>query len=311
MSTLTPELNLIRAQDDDDNADYLVTDLANSLGIVDGLFNATTGHTHNGAHQGGALQFQDLTIGDDLVVNATSTLKGAVYAQAGLTVTGALSSSGLATLNALDVTTTSRLRGAATTDAALTIGTNLTVNGTSLHTGAGTFSSTLTVTGGLAANGGLTVTGNTSISGLLGAGRLNVAGIDYGAGFGISTSTGIAQTFWYQRGSGSTRCWDNADFTFATTSTASTLVQRDGSGMLADPKVAGQVTLGGASYTFPTVTGNAGLWRYVKAWSQNLTILLTNGTFILDRTQYTSGQYTLQNGDSVSCYCDGSNWWVL
>jgi len=55
MSTLTSELNLIKAEDDDDNADYLVTDLASSLNILDGMFNATSGHSHGGAHQGGVL----------------------------------------------------------------------------------------------------------------------------------------------------------------------------------------------------------------------------------------------------------------
>ena len=42
-----------------------------------------------------------------------------------------------------------------------------------------------------------------------------------------------------------------------------------------------------------------------------MTINLTNGTLILFTTQYSSGQYILRNGDSLSCYCDGGNWWVL
>lgn len=78
-----------------------------------------------------------------------------------------------------------------------------------------------------------------------------------------------------------------------------------------DPQLMNQVTLGGASVTLPTVTGNVGKWRYIKAWGQNLTMLLTNGTMILFGTQYSSGQYVLRNGDSLSIYCDGSNWWVL
>ena len=78
-----------------------------------------------------------------------------------------------------------------------------------------------------------------------------------------------------------------------------------------DPQMMSQTILGGASYTLPTVTGNVGKWRYVKAWGQNLTMLLTNGTLILFGTQYSSGQYVLRNGDSLSIYCDGSNWWVL
>jgi hypothetical protein len=57
MSTLTPELNLVQVQDNDDTADYLVqiNGLAGNLAIIDGLFNASTGHVHGGAHQGGTL----------------------------------------------------------------------------------------------------------------------------------------------------------------------------------------------------------------------------------------------------------------
>lgn len=52
MSGATTELSLATAVDSDDNADYLTLSLANSLRTVDGLFNAVTGHTHNGSHQG-------------------------------------------------------------------------------------------------------------------------------------------------------------------------------------------------------------------------------------------------------------------
>lgn len=59
MSDLTPELNLVLAVDGDDLANYLDLDtgpsLRTSLKTVDGLFNSSTGHTHNGAHQGGPL----------------------------------------------------------------------------------------------------------------------------------------------------------------------------------------------------------------------------------------------------------------
>jgi hypothetical protein len=53
MSGSTPELSLATAVDADDNADYLTINLANSLRTVDALFNNVTGHSHNGAHQGG------------------------------------------------------------------------------------------------------------------------------------------------------------------------------------------------------------------------------------------------------------------
>jgi len=57
MSDLTAELNLALAVDNDDQADYLVTDsgLRGSLKTLDGLFNSSVGHTHNGAHQGGVI----------------------------------------------------------------------------------------------------------------------------------------------------------------------------------------------------------------------------------------------------------------
>lgn len=55
MSELTAELNLVKGEDEDDTADYLTLGLASSLDILDGLFNSTTGHGHNGAHQGGRI----------------------------------------------------------------------------------------------------------------------------------------------------------------------------------------------------------------------------------------------------------------
>jgi len=58
MTDLTTELNLVLATDNDDLADYLdaaTASLRTSLQTLDGLFNTATGHTHNGAHQGGAI----------------------------------------------------------------------------------------------------------------------------------------------------------------------------------------------------------------------------------------------------------------
>ena len=87
MTNLTPELNLVTAEDDDDIADYNVLSLADSLTIVDGLFNQATGHSHNGAHQGGTLgpnAFADNTIpGTKLVdnsVHGTKLVDGSVTA---------------------------------------------------------------------------------------------------------------------------------------------------------------------------------------------------------------------------------------
>ena len=55
MPVPTPELGLSQAVDADDTADYLVTNLANSLVSVDALFNNASGHTHGGVHQGGPI----------------------------------------------------------------------------------------------------------------------------------------------------------------------------------------------------------------------------------------------------------------
>ena len=55
MPVPTPELGLMQAVDADDTADYLVTNLANSLVSVDALFNNVAGHTHGGVHQGGPI----------------------------------------------------------------------------------------------------------------------------------------------------------------------------------------------------------------------------------------------------------------
>lgn len=78
MSNLTPELNLAQAEDDDDTADYLTltAGLAGSLAIIDGLFSATTGHAHNGAHQGSVLgpnAFADNSIPGSKLVDGSVT----------------------------------------------------------------------------------------------------------------------------------------------------------------------------------------------------------------------------------------------
>lgn len=81
MSTLTPELNLVQAVENDDTADYLTlpSGLAGSLAIIDGLFNVTSGHAHNGSHQGALLgpnSFADNTLpGAKLVDGSVTTAK--------------------------------------------------------------------------------------------------------------------------------------------------------------------------------------------------------------------------------------------
>lgn len=76
MTNLTPELNLVQGEDEDDTADYLTIDLANSLNIIDGLFNSATGHAHNGSHQGALLgpnAFADNTLPGSKLVDGTVT----------------------------------------------------------------------------------------------------------------------------------------------------------------------------------------------------------------------------------------------
>lgn len=49
---ITPELNLVTADDTTDVEVYGVTSLADALMIIDALFNAITGHAHDGLHKG-------------------------------------------------------------------------------------------------------------------------------------------------------------------------------------------------------------------------------------------------------------------
>jgi len=305
MSTLTPELGLSKAQDTDDDADYLTIALANSLSTLDGTFNSTTGHNHNGAHQGGALVFSVLQTTSINFANGAQINPGAsgnqlrfvstsVSFSGGVSVDGTLAATGATTLGALTAT------GAATLQSTLGV------------TGLATLSGGLAVTGSASTTLDVNVTRNLNVTGVSTLTGHVLIGGTWDSGQPLSVSGGIvANTFCYQRGSTTYRCWDNGDFTYSQAQTPNTLVQRDANGNLGDPRIGGQVVIGGSSYTFPNVTGNMGLWRYVKAWSQDLVINLTNGTFIFGTTQYTSGQYTLLNGNSVSVYCDGSNWWVL
>lgn len=104
MSDISTELNLALAVDDDDTADYLTkpAGLYGSLQTIDGLFNSSTGHNHNGAHQGGQLQFQNLNVAQDLTVVGQSNLQGPVLASSTLHVVGAVTLDGSVTLVNLD-----------------------------------------------------------------------------------------------------------------------------------------------------------------------------------------------------------------
>jgi len=121
MSDLTAELNLALCVDNDDTADYLTTTagLRGSLNVLDGLFNATTGHNHSGAHQGGgftSLTLTGLTVNGNVSVTGTLTVQGATHLST-LQVDSALTTS-----STLDVAGTSRLRGAVTADSSISAG---------------------------------------------------------------------------------------------------------------------------------------------------------------------------------------------
>jgi hypothetical protein len=158
MSDTTAELGLKLAVDADDTADYLVTSLRSSLNVLDGVFSSSTGHNHNGAHQGGNLVFG--------VLNTTS-IAFANGATLGPFATG------------------NQLRFQSTN---VSFSGAITVDGASTHTGAATFAGGLTssaassfgagvtVTGLLAANGGINTTNLTASQNATVGGTLNVTG---------------------------------------------------------------------------------------------------------------------------------------
>lgn len=226
MSDITSELNLLMAVDDDDTADYLTQSLAQSLNVIDGLFSQTTGHTHNGAHQGGLIDFMNVTVGQSLTVNGPSTMNGP------LNVTGAT------TLNTLHVTGTTQLDGAINggslaMSGSLTVGVDLQVNRNAGIAGS------LTVTGPFSAgavtsNGGISAATSIYAGTTIQAGGRGIfAGYDAGGAWGMNVGgNGICSGRWFQRANGSAYCYDNLDFTFSPSPSASTLVQRDGSGYI-------------------------------------------------------------------------------
>lgn len=114
MSDLTSELNLSLCVDADDTADYLTSALRDSLTTIDGLFNQATGHTHSGTHQGGLLEFLDLTVSGNLAVTGQTTLTGPLLANGNLHVTGTADVTGLSTLASLRVNGATTLVGATT-----------------------------------------------------------------------------------------------------------------------------------------------------------------------------------------------------
>lgn len=334
MSDLTSELNLSLAVDADDTADYLTIALADSLGTLDGLFNQATGHNHSGSHQGGILEFLDLTVGEDLTVVGQSILEGPAICQSNLTVQGNTTVQGLSATN-LDVSGVSNLHGAVTMQGGLnvigsaTLSGNLAaqgnINGRYLSTTDGANGAVYCPDGHLylrpkAGSQVICDQGALSVSGGITAGTYISAGaVISGGGGDISANRGNNTGYCFLGNGSHYIGFDGANYQMPTSnlyvngdlvvlaSSVNTLNNKT----LVDPKLLSQAQLGGGSITLPNVSGNAGMWRYIKAWGGNCTILLTNGTLVLGAAQYSSGQYILVNGDSLSIYCDGSNWWVL
>lgn len=217
MSDTTAELGLKTAVDADDTADYLTIDLRNSLNTVDGLFNATTGHNHNGSHQGGNLVFNavnttsiafangatlgpfatgnqlrfqstNVSFSGAITIDGGSTHTGAAAFSAGVTVTGLLAANG----------------GLNTTN--LTASQNATISGTLGVTGA-------TTLGGLTVNGAATIAsatinGTLLVSGVTTVSALNASGVINAASFGASDFT--ATTGWHRNNAASTGLYNNA-----------------------------------------------------------------------------------------------------
>lgn len=153
MSDLSPELNLALCVDDDDTADYLVqtAGLHGSLLVLDGMFNSATGHSHNGAHQGGALHFQDLLVGGNLNVTGSSDQHGIGHFYSALSV-----------------------------DGQLTLGSGLTVAG-------GTSVQALTVGGSQTIAGSLSVSQYLNVTGAVSAGGPVASGTPFGGGGDLSS----------------------------------------------------------------------------------------------------------------------------
>lgn len=328
MTELTPELNLIVGEDDDDTADYLTLSLADSLRILDGLFNATTGHAHNGSHQGGSLAFDDMTITGDV------TIAGAL-AVTGSTQLGLVTTSDLANLNSLEVQTTSLFKGAVTTQstvlmqgavtvsAPLTTSSQLNIGGSGAYikpyAGDATYVqiSQLTVTPGATALASLTVNGPSTLNG---AATIN-ANLNLGGQLNLPSGATLTSLRYTMQGGASVistgsdrvRILNHLDLDYDMVVGRNLQVNGtlNATGAISDPRYSGQVTIGGASVTLPEVAASLGRWRYVKAWGQNMRIDLTNGTLIVETVQYSSGQFTLLNGESLSLYCEGANWWVM
>lgn len=78
-----------------------------------------------------------------------------------------------------------------------------------------------------------------------------------------------------------------------------------------DPVVTGQVILATGAQTLPTSAGNAGKWRYYKAWGGAMTIAPFAGQSLVapGLTSQQTTPYSSPNGESTSWYCHSNGFW--
>jgi hypothetical protein len=347
MPDLTPELNLNLALDDDDTADYLTVNLSDSLTVLDGMFNASTGHAHNGSHQGGALEFLDLLVGEDLTVVGQTDLKGPALLESNLHVVGTSTLDGAATVGS-----TLRVTGAVTLDAGLSVGTDLTVTrdltvgrnqtiaGTLGVTGAVSVTGTLTAGGTIRTSGGQIVAPN-SIGGFASRNAANTADATMlwmdGANATVmmagasnvirlvNSTNSIQWAHWdaagnYIQDAGTMYVGGDAVVTLAA---AQTLTNK----MLTNPRNqassgflganTGDATnfmfnYGNGTFTLPNPSAAwIGVFRAIKSYPGGPSTITCGVAMIGPGGTGPVSSFVIQAGDSVTMWCDGTNWWVL
>jgi hypothetical protein len=79
-----------------------------------------------------------------------------------------------------------------------------------------------------------------------------------------------------------------------------------------DPVITGQVIEGTGVQNLPTVTGNAGKWRYYKALGSAMTITPASGQALVapgaTAASAANATYSQPPGESVGWFCNGTNW---
>jgi hypothetical protein len=346
MPDLTPELNLNLALDDDDTADYLTVNLSDSLTVLDGMFNASTGHAHNGSHQGGALEFLDLLVGEDLTVVGQTDLKGPALLESNLHVIGTSTLDGATTVGS-----TLRVTGAATLVAGLSVGTDLTVT-RDLTVGRNqTIAGTLGVTGAVVAAVGLTSGGTIRAN----AGQIVAPNTLGGFASRNAANTADATMLWMDAGNATVMMagasnvirWVNSgnSVQYGQYDAGGNYIQQAGTMYVGGDAVVTLVApqtltnkgyidaramgpsgvfrttgndltnyvfaYGTGTYTLPNPSAAySGVFRAVKAYGGAVTINCGVGMIMPGGTT-TLGAFGILNGDSVTFWCDGANWWGL